>query len=208
MMKIFITSGNTWVRIDPVRVVTNIFTGETGLTLANFLIEKKAEVILASSNPYLIELKGHLDIQVRPYQYFEELDFIIKDVIENDKPDVIVHAAAVSDYQPKESSKVKIKSNLDELDMGKWIRTKKLMHSIRQEYGYGNRLVQFKLETLGNDKDLIEVARKSLLSNESNLCIANRFDELENIIAVTKEAQLKMARKDLHQYLWDWILGT
>ncbi|PCJ57260.1 MAG: hypothetical protein COA79_16270 [Planctomycetota bacterium] len=204
-MKVFITSGNTWIRIDPVRVVTNVFTGETGLNIANYLSEQNVDVILASSNHYLTELKGRESINYRHYQYFEELDAIIKDVILNEKPDVIIHAAAVSDYQPKEVSTIKIKSNLDELDMGTWVRTKKLIHSIRQEYGYTKSLIQFKLETLENDDELISVGRNSLLKNQSNLCIANRFNELENVIAITSSDQLKMPRSDLHQYLWQWI---
>lgn len=204
-MKVFITSGNTWVRIDPVRVVTNIFTGETGLNIANFLCEKKEDIILAGSNTYLFQLKGNPKIKYKLFQYFEDLDAVIKNTIEQDKPDVIIHAAAVSDYRPKLEHPSKIKSNADEIDLGKWVPTKKLIKSMRDEYHFKGRLVQFKLETVENDELLIEIAKKSMATNHSDLCIANRMNALDDVIAVSKKGNLKMKRKDLYAYLYEWI---
>ena len=205
-MKIFITSGNTWVRIDPVRVVTNIFTGETGLNIANYLCEKKEDVILAGSNTYLFQLKGNPQIKYRLFQYFEDLDLVIKNTITQDKPDVIIHAAAVSDYRPKLEHPTKIKSNADEIDLGQWVPTKKLIKAIRNEYNFKGRLVQFKLETVENDEQLIQIAKKSMMTNQSDLCIANRMNAMEDVIAVSKNNIQKMKRKDLYSFLHEWIL--
>lgn len=205
-MKIFITSGNTWVRIDPVRVVTNIFTGETGLNIGNYLSNKKEEVILAGSNSYLFQLKGNTNIKFKLFQYFEDLDAVIKNTIMQDKPDVIIHAAAVSDYRPKLEHPTKIKSNSDEIDLGRWVPTKKLIQAIRQEYKFKGRLVQFKLETVDTDEQLIAIAQKSMIGNQSDLCIANRMNEMENVIAVYQDGFQKMKRTDLYSYLHQWIL--
>jgi phosphopantothenoylcysteine synthetase/decarboxylase len=205
-MKIFITSGNTWVRIDPVRVITNIFTGETGLNIANYLCEKREEVILAGSNTYLFQLKGNPLIKFKLFQYFEDLDSVIKNTILTEKPDVIIHAAAVSDYRPKIEHPKKIKSNSDEIDLGKWVPTKKLIHSIRKEYNFQGKLVQFKLETVSTDEQLIEIAKKSMISNQSNLCIANRMNAMEDVIAVYESGSQKMKRSDLYSYLHQWVL--
>lgn len=204
-MKIFITSGNTWVRIDPVRVVTNIFTGETGLNIANFLCDKNEDIILAGSNTYLFQLKGNPKIKYKLFQYFEDLDVVIKNTIEQDKPDVIIHAAAVSDYRPKLEHSIKIKSNADEIDLGKWVPTKKLIKSMRDEYHFNGRLVQFKLETVENDELLINIAKKSMATNRSDLCIANRMNAFEDVIVVSKNGFQKMKRKDLYAYLYEWI---
>lgn len=204
-MKIFITSGNTWVRIDPVRVVTNIFTGETGLNIANFLCEKKEDVILAGSNTYLFQLKGNPNINYKLFQYIEDLDSIIKNTILQDQPDVIIHAAAVSDYRPKSEHPTKIKSNSDEIDLGKWIPTKKLIKAMRDEYQFKGRLVQFKLETVENDEQLIAIAKKSMQTNHSDLCIANRMNAMEDVVAVSKNSNQKMKRKDLYAFLYEWI---
>lgn len=205
-MKIFITSGNTWVRIDPVRVVTNIFTGETGLNIANYFCEKKIEVILAGSNPYLFQLKGKPQIKFKLFQYFEDLDLIIKNTILDEKPDVIIHAAAVSDYRPKIEHSKKIKSNSNEIDLGKWVPTKKLIHSIRNEYNFQGKLVQFKLETVPTDEQLIEIASKSMKDNQSNLCIANRMNAMEDVIAVFESGFQKMKRSELYSFLHQWVL--
>ena len=205
-MKIFITSGNTWVRIDPVRVVTNIFTGETGLNIANYLCDKKEEVILAGSNTFLFQLKGNTNIKYKLFQYFEDLDTVIKTTILQEKPDVIIHAAAVSDYRPKPEHPTKIKSNINEIDLGHWVPTKKLIHSIRKEYHFKGRLVQFKLETVDSDEQLITIAQKSMKTNQSDLCIANRMNAMEDVIAVYQDGVQKMKRTELYAYLHQWIL--
>ncbi len=204
-MKIFITSGNTWVRIDPVRVVTNTFTGETGLALANFLSENNLNIKLASSNEYLTALKANSKFSIDHYKYFEELDAVIKKNIHEFQPDVIIHAAAVSDYRPINESPVKIKSKLDEIDMGKWIPTKKLIKAIRNEYGFTKKLIQFKLETVTTDEELIAVAHKSMLENQSDLCIANRYNALEDVIIVSHEQNKKIKRTELPNHLLKWI---
>jgi len=205
-MKIFITSGNTWVRIDPVRVVTNVFTGETGLKIANYFCEKKEDVILAGSNPYLFQLKGNPQIKFKLFQYFEDLDAVIKTTILQEMPDVIIHAAAVSDYRPKLEHSTKIKSNTDEIDLGKWVPTKKLIHSIRKEYNYVGKLVQFKLETVPTDDQLIEIATRSMQANQANLCIANRMNAMEDVIAIFEGGFQKMKRSELYAFLYQWVL--
>ena len=206
-MKIFITSGNTWVKIDPVRVVTNIFTGETGLNIANYLCEKKEDIVLAGSNSSLFQLKGNPKIEYRLFQYFEDLDLIIKNTITQYNPDVIIHAAAVSDYRPLTEHPTKIKSNSEEIDLGKWVPTKKLIRAMRQEYQFKGRLIQFKLETVENDEQLILLAQKSMQANQSDLCIANRLNDMENVIAVSNDVSKKMKRVDLYPYLHKWIIN-
>ena len=44
--KILITAGPTWVRLDDVRVITNVFTGKSGVALAESLARKGHTVTL------------------------------------------------------------------------------------------------------------------------------------------------------------------
>ncbi len=39
-MKVLVTAGSTWTKIDDVRIITNRFTGKTGLGLAQGLKKK------------------------------------------------------------------------------------------------------------------------------------------------------------------------
>ena len=45
-MKVLITGGPTWVKIDEVRIITNIFTGRTALFLAKEFKRRKYDVTL------------------------------------------------------------------------------------------------------------------------------------------------------------------
>ena len=44
--KILITAGPTWIPIDKVRVITNIFKGRLGIIIAKEAIKRKAKVTL------------------------------------------------------------------------------------------------------------------------------------------------------------------
>ena len=184
-----------------------LITGSNGLLgqhLIKMLIETTSHQIIATGRG-----ENRLPFtSSNRYNYFS-LDITdgiaVNDFILSHQPDVIIHAAAVSDYRPKSEHPTKIKSNSDEIDLGKWVPTKKLIKAIRDEYHFNGRLVQFKLETVENDEQLIAIAKKSMTTNQSDLCIANRMNAMEDVIAVSKNKTQKMKRKDLYSFLYEWI---
>ena len=69
-MKILVTAGATWSKIDDVRILTNRFTGKTGLYLAREL-KKKGHIVNLVINPHCVgKVKG---LKAVYYHYFEEL---------------------------------------------------------------------------------------------------------------------------------------
>ena len=69
-MKILITAGSTWIGIDEVRILTNRFTGKTGLYLAQEL-KKKGYLVTLLINPHCTgKIKG---LRAVYYRYFYEL---------------------------------------------------------------------------------------------------------------------------------------
>ena len=93
-------------RIDPVRVMTNISTGKTGTLLASELVSAGAKVTLVYGPGTAEPPKGAKIIRVKTVS---EMFGAVKKELRK-KFDVVILAAAVSDFIPKNSNS-KIKSN-------------------------------------------------------------------------------------------------
>jgi len=112
--KVLITSGPTWVPIDNVRVISNIATGKTGALIAKEAKRYGADVTLLMGPTQNI-INNHL-IKTKSFKYFDEFkDLFTKEI--RRKPDLVIHSAAVSDYQPKKRFASKIKSDLKRLSL-------------------------------------------------------------------------------------------
>ena len=170
-MKILITAGATWVRLDAVRILTNHFSGATGLYLAKDL-KKKGHSVTLLVNPHCLEpIKG---LKYFHYHYFAEFkDKVIK-LLKNRKYDVIIHTAAVSDYKLKTVYKGKISSGRKSLSL-KLIPTEKIINKIRR-LAKKAILVQFKLEA--KNKGIINKAYQSLKANKSDFVVANSLEDI------------------------------
>ena len=98
--RILITAGPTQEPIDPVRFITNLSSGKMGYALAKMARRRGAEVILITG-PTSASLPRK-DIEWVPVKTAEEMR---KAVLPHLKPcSVVIKAAAVADYRPKEVS--------------------------------------------------------------------------------------------------------
>ena len=104
-MKVLVTAGSTWIKIDDVRIITNRFTGKTGLGLAQGL-KKKGHSVTLLANPHCLGKVGELKIV--PYYYFEEFKREVFKILKKQSYDLIIHNAAVSDYKLVKPFKGKI----------------------------------------------------------------------------------------------------
>src|SRR5580698_10572903 len=97
-MRVLITCGATWTPIDDVRVISNISSGEMGHLIAQSFRQKGAHVtIIEGPVTHTLEDKK---IKFIKYRFFDELARILKQELVK-KYDIIVHAAAVSDFKVK-----------------------------------------------------------------------------------------------------------
>ena len=105
--KILVTAGPTYEAIDPVRYISNHSSGKMGFEIAKKASDLGAEVILISgpSNQKtstrsinLINVVSAKDMHEEVIKYYSEVD-------------VVIMAAAVSDFKPKDFSNKKIKKD-------------------------------------------------------------------------------------------------
>ncbi|ADL07786.1 bifunctional phosphopantothenoylcysteine decarboxylase/phosphopantothenate--cysteine ligase CoaBC [Thermosediminibacter oceani] len=103
--KILITAGPTREPIDPVRFISNHSSGKMGYSLAEAAVERGGEVILISG-PTSLERPAGLYKYVAVETALEMREQVLKFF-----PwcDVVIKAAAVADYRPKNYSGRKIK---------------------------------------------------------------------------------------------------
>jgi phosphopantothenoylcysteine decarboxylase / phosphopantothenate---cysteine ligase len=170
--KILITAGPTWVAIDPVRIISNTATGETGTRLAEVLQRSGAEVTLILG-PCAAYKKGKF--RTIRFSFFEELQQILTRELGRKKWDVIVHSAAVSDYRPLKMSRTKIPSQAQRIDLA-LVRTPKLIEMIRRK-APSSLLVGFKFLPETAPKTLIARARELGKNSEANLVVANTVNK-------------------------------
>jgi phosphopantothenate---cysteine ligase (CTP) len=103
-MQILVTAGNTLVPMDRVRCLTNIFTGKTGARIALRAYERGHALTLLTSHPEVVKELGSAvpagsdRRAVRAYRTFEDLEELLTTSVREEKPDAVIHCAAVSDY--------------------------------------------------------------------------------------------------------------
>jgi len=178
-MRVLVTAGSTWSKVDDVRILTNRFTGKTGLHLAQGL-KKKGHSVTLLVNPHCLgeaiplgvgKIKG---LKVISYRYFDEFKSEVSKAIKKQRYDAIVHNAAVSDYKLKRHFKGKISSGKS-VSL-RLIPTEKIIKRIRN-LAPKSLLIQFKLEP--KRRGIINKAYKSLRENKSDFVIANALEDLQ-----------------------------
>lgn len=172
-MKILITAGPTWIKIDDVRVITTVFSGNTGIFLARNFKEKGHAITLIVNSPCMDreELRG---VKVIPFKYFEDFKKKVTNEVKTNCYDAIIHSAAVADYKLNRAFKGKVPSGKKFLSL-KLVPAEKIIKIIRS---FQNQavLVQFKLEI--KRKGLLKKAFESLKKNKSNFVVANALEDL------------------------------
>lgn len=102
--KIVITAGPTRERIDPVRYVSNFSSGKMGYALAEAAAQLGADTVLISGPVCLKQPEGvtRIDVESAEEMYRAVMDHF-------DTAHIVIKAAAVADYRPKDVQTQKIK---------------------------------------------------------------------------------------------------
>lgn len=190
-MRVLVTAGATVSPIDKVRQISNIFKGKTGLEIAReFTAGNKAGIFcsLVTSDPTSAEaqrmIQNNSRLHIIGFKTFEELREIMEQEIRNGQYNVVIHSAAVSDYQvsrvlvpevvglrPVDNS-AKISSAYSKLYL-ELEPTIKIIDQIRHPWGFRGKLVKFKLQVGVSDEELITTARKSMHASQADFIVAN-----------------------------------
>ena len=165
--RILMTAGPTVEYIDPVRVVTNLSTGKTGVLLASELVAAGAKVTLVYGPGIAKPPKGARVIPVRTIK--EMFDAVKKEM--KKKFDVVILAAAASDYTVEDFNHSKIKSLKKSLQITLKQAPKIIDHIKKIQKNVF--LVGFKAETNVSKKKLEQEAKKKMKESKADLMIAN-----------------------------------
>jgi len=191
--RILVTAGPTWVPIDSVRVITNIFSGRTGCGIAHLACQQGAKVKLLLGPGRVNLPKDYFKgIEVVRFKYFDELLVLSRIEIGSKKYDAIIHSAAIADYTPEKSVRGKISSGKDELT----IRLKPTVKIIKYIKKWDPKIVlaQFKLEVGKTKEGLVKIAQKSLLKNNSDFCVVNDFNKLDNLFIIERGQKARLVK--------------
>lgn len=158
--KILVTAGGTKERIDPVRYISNDSSGKMGHAIAEAAMKKGAEVILITAS----ELAVHSQIKQIKVESAQEMYEAVDANFENSN--VLIMAAAVSDYTPVKQENHKMKKK-DELSI-ELKKTKDILKEMGQKKTH-QLLVGFAAET----DNIEEYALKKLKDKNVDFIIAN-----------------------------------
>ncbi len=104
--KVLVTAGPTWEALDPVRLLTNRASGKMGYALATAARRRGATVTLVSGPGNIASPSG---VEVVPVISAEQMYEAV--ISRAEKMDVVIKAAAVSDYRPAQYDPHKIKKD-------------------------------------------------------------------------------------------------
>ncbi|MFA6384286.1 MAG: phosphopantothenoylcysteine decarboxylase [Candidatus Omnitrophota bacterium] len=166
--RILITAGPTWVALDPVRVISNTASGETGRLLAQALAKHGAKVTLLLGPGESPDPGAR--IKIIRFQFFDDLKKLLKDELLR-QYDAIIHSAAVSDYKPETMAHSKIKSSIKSWTC-KLVRTPKLIDRIKK-VAPNSFALGFKFDPRTTRNSLLKAADRLMRSSNVDAVVAN-----------------------------------
>lgn len=201
-MRFLVTAGNTREKIDHVRDWGNIFTGNTGLAIAQALAAIGQVDLLSSNRSHLAQVADAEGTKHRiigsAFGSHAELKGALAALLSRNRYDAIFMTAAVSDYRPVRAFSV-IERMVDVQDAARerWLvqdvqagkvksthkliailgePTEKLVDLFRTEWGYRGLLIKFKLEVGIGAEELLRVAELSRVSSGADYLVANTLE--------------------------------
>lgn len=206
-MRILITAGGTIVKIDDVRHIGNFSTGSFPAKIADASLIKNHEVIyLHAKNAKIPTLSKSL--KLFEYETYDDYANQLKKILRKNNIDIIFLGAAVSDFGVKQYQG-KISSSKKTMSI-RLFRLPKIIKEVKRWSKKPLFQIGFKLLSGVDEKELVEVAYKSSLENNSDLTIANDLTKIKSgkreVILVTPEkGAIKLQEPDLAKKIVQFV---
>ena len=205
--KVLVTAGATVEAIDPVRFITNHSSGKMGFALAKNAMLRGADVTLVMG-----KCDSEPPVFVNTVKVQSAKDMYDAVIERADSMDIIVKAAAVADYRPKNVSSEKVKKQDGNMSI-ELERTDDILKTLGERKN-GQFICGFSMET----ENMLENSRKKLEKKNCDMIVANNlkqdgagFGGNTNIVTlITKddEVQLeKMTKDEVAEKIFDFILS-
>lgn len=165
--KVLVTAGPTRESIDPVRYLTNHSTGKMGYAIAGEAAKRGAEVTLVTGPVELSPPEGVKTVSVTTAQEMYQAV-----MAEAESQDIIIKAAAVADYRPKQVNQEKTKKKEGDLSI-ELERTKDILKELGARKKSGQCICGFSMET----EHVLSNSREKLVKKNVDMIAANSLRE-------------------------------
>jgi len=163
-LRILVTAGPTIEPLDPVRYFTNRSSGKMGYALARAARLRGADVMLVSGPT---GLRPPHDVNFCGVETAEEMREAV--LAPSGQYDVVIKAAAVSDYRPRDKAKQKIKKGKESYAL-EMVKNPDILAELgSKKADFPRVLVGFSAET----EDLVANARQKLEKKNLDMIVAN-----------------------------------
>lgn len=191
--RVVVTAGPTRERIDPVRYISNFSSGKMGYAIAEEALKLGAAVTLITGPVSLTPPQGAKVVSI------ESTEEMYRAVIEEyNNADIVIKAAAVSDYRPQEYMPNKMKKQKDE-----WSITLVKNRDILKELGK-KKTHQFLIGFAAETDHVEQYALDKLKNKNLDMIVANDvsmegagFGSDTNIVTIFKKDGSKRALEKL-----------
>ena len=207
--RVLVTAGATQEALDPVRYLTNHSTGKMGYALAKAAMLRGAQVTLVSGQT---SLEPPLAVDVVPIVSAQDMYEAVERRF--DDTDLLIMAAAVADYRPKEyvDQKIKKKAGGNVLELA---RTTDIIGTLSGRKHPGQFLCGFSMET----EHMLENSRAKLEKKNLDMIVANNlrtegagFGTETNVVTLIRadgQTELpKMSKLEVSHRILDEIVRT
>ena len=162
-MKVLVTAAGTREPIDPVRFVGNRSSGKMGYAIAQAAAQRGAEVLLVTG-PSALEIPPNVN-GVKVESTTEMLEACMEAY---EKMDVVIKAAAVADYRPRDVADQKIKKKTDDALTVVMDKNPDILKELGARKAH-QILVGFAAET----QNLLDNAREKIVKKNLDMIVAN-----------------------------------
>jgi len=162
-LKVLVTAAGTREPIDPVRFVGNRSSGKMGYAIAQAAAQRGAEVLLVTGPSALAIPANVKGVKV------ETTNEMLEAVMEAyEKMDVVIKAAAVADYRPRDVADQKIKKKTDDALTVVMDKNPDILKELGARKAH-QVLVGFAAET----QNLLDNAREKIVKKNLDMIVAN-----------------------------------
>ena len=183
--RILITSGPTRANIDSVRYMTNRSSGRLGSRIATEALARGGRVCLVAGPGSRVPTEDEMSAEEYSRLTIREIE-TVRDLLEVLRTelteqgrhyDAVVHAMAVLDYVPVQTTDGKMRSGREEWVL-KLTPTPKVIERIKT-WSPRSYLVGFKLEVDADEVELQERATALQRTSRANVVVANDLSRIE-----------------------------
>jgi phosphopantothenoylcysteine decarboxylase/phosphopantothenate--cysteine ligase len=164
---VLVSGGPSAEFIDPVRVMTNLSSGKTGVNLATEAWRRGASVAYV----YGGSLVPPSAIRSRRIVTTEEMSEAVMSELSSERFDVFISSAAPADFAPLKSKGSKISTKRGNISL-ELKPTPKIIRDVRSRWPE-LFVVAFKAETVGSLKELERIAKAFLADSKADMVVAN-----------------------------------